>query len=86
MTQDKLLADTILKLTTARGADKTICPSAVARHLAGSNEVKWRSMMAPIRKQALELAHDGKIVIKKGGVPVDLETFSGIYRIAIAKE
>ncbi|WP_324754302.1 DUF3253 domain-containing protein [Roseovarius sp. Pro17] len=83
MNQGDLIADAILTLATERGPDKTICPSEVARHIAGQDQDKWRPLMPPIRAQALKLAEDGKVEIRKGGETVDLQTFSGIYRITI---
>jgi len=75
----------IVELATARGADKTICPSEVARHLGGQDEAVWRPLMDPIRVQAIKLEGDGAIEIKQGGARVDPKTLSGIYRIAITK-
>tara|TARA_R100000655_G_scaffold41520_1_gene77467 strand:- start:54 stop:317 length:264 start_codon:yes stop_codon:yes gene_type:complete len=75
----------IVDLAEARGADKTICPSEVARHLGGQDEATWRPLMDPIREQAIRLEGEGAIVIKQGGERVDPKSFNGIYRIAIAK-
>lgn len=79
------IAAAIVDLAKARGADKTICPSEVARHLGGQDEAVWRPLMDPIRKQAIKLEGDGVIVIKKAGARVSPATLSGIYRIAIAE-
>ncbi|WP_323802950.1 DUF3253 domain-containing protein [Sulfitobacter litoralis] len=80
------IAAAIVDLAAARGADKTICPSEVARHLGGQDEAAWRPLMDPIREQAIRLAEEGAIMIKQGGTPVDTKDLSGIYRIAIAKD
>lgn len=79
------IAAVIVELAAARGANKTICPSEVARHLGGQNEAAWRPLMDPIREQAIKLEGEGAIIIKRGGARVDPKSFSGIYRIAIAK-
>ncbi|MGY9038533.1 MAG: DUF3253 domain-containing protein [Rhodobacterales bacterium] len=79
-------ATAIIDLAAARGADKTICPSEVARHLGGQDEAAWRPLMDPIREQAIRLAEEGAIMIKQGGTPVDTKDLSGIYRIAIVKD
>jgi len=80
------IATAIVDLAAARGADKTICPSEVARHLGGQDEAAWRPLMDSIREQAIRLAEEGAIMIKQGGTPVDTKDLSGIYRIAIAKD
>ncbi len=79
---DDLICDAILRLAAARGADKTICPSEVARHLGGPDEALWRPLMAPIRAQAIRLARDGRVDLRKGGATVAPDDLSGIYRIA----
>lgn len=80
------IATAIVDLATTRGADKTICPSEVARHLGGQDEAAWRPLMDPIREQAVRLVSEGTIVIKQGGERADPKSFSGIYRISIAKK
>ena len=82
-TPDELRA-TILALAAARGPDKTICPSEAARALAGPNEKAWRRLMKPIRAEAVRLADDGLVEIRRKGRPVNPRDFKGIYRIAIA--
>ena len=77
------LRATILDLAVARGPDKTICPSEVARHLAGSNEKEWRRLMKPIRAEAVRLADEGLVEIKRKNRPVDPHDFRGIYRLAV---
>ena len=80
------LRDTILDLAAARGPAKTICPSEVARHLLGSDEKAWRLLMKPIRREAVALADEGRVVVKRKGRAVDPHDFRGIYRIAIMEE
>jgi hypothetical protein len=75
------LAETILAMMTARGAGKTICPSEVARAVAGQDEKKWRLMMKPIRAEAVRLAGEGRLTIRRKGKIVDPLDFRGIYRI-----
>ena len=76
------LSQRILALARARGPNKTICPSEVARDLAGSNEKAWRLLMRPIRAQAVKLARAGAIELRRKGKPVNVDDFKGIYRIA----
>lgn len=77
------LADRILSLAAARGPTKTICPSEVARDIAGSNEKAWRLLMKPVRAQAITLARAGRVELRRKGRPIDPDDFKGIYRIAI---
>ncbi|MDY8109588.1 DUF3253 domain-containing protein [Fulvimarina sp. 2208YS6-2-32] len=77
------ITETIVALTATRGPGKTVCPSEVARALAGSNEKEWRKLMAPIRAESVRLASAGEIVIKRKGKPVDPQDFKGIYRLAL---
>ena len=66
-------------------AHKTICPSQVARALAGSDEKQWGLLMKPIRARAIALAQADQLVIKRKGKPVDPnEGFKGIYRLGKA--
>ena len=73
----------IRSLAAERGADKTICPSEVARAIGGSDETQWRKLMAPIRTYAVAMAHGGEIDIRRKGKVVDPDNFKGIYRISI---
>lgn len=73
----------ILALAAERGSLKTICPSEAARAIAGSDEKRWRILMRPIRAEAIQMADEGLIEIRRKGRPVDPHDFKGIYRIAI---
>lgn len=75
--------ETMMRLATKRGPEKTICPSEVAREITGSDPEAWRPLMGPIRDHAVDAAKAGLIAIKQGGQPVDPDDFFGIYRVAI---
>jgi len=78
------LTETILSLCAERGAEKSICPSEVARALAGNDEKLWRLLMHPIRDTALALAQEGRITILRKGRPVDpTEVPKGVIRLRI---
>lgn len=81
MPSDDELVEAIEAAVQARGVDKTVCPSEIARDLAGSNEKDWRRLMKPIRAVAVSLAGKGRIAIRRKGKPVDPENFKGIYRL-----
>ena len=75
---------TILALTGERGAGKSICPSEVARAIAGPDEKVWRLLMHPVRETALALARDGRLVILRKGRPVPAgEPVRGVIRLAL---
>ena len=67
----------ILALTEARGPDKSICPSEVARAL----EPEWQPLMTPVRQAAAALAMAGRIEILRKGKPVDPANFKGVIRL-----
>ena len=58
----------ILRHVTARGPDKLICPSEVARAL---DPEAWRGLLTPVRRAAARLAQAGRIDILRKGRPVD---------------
>lgn len=59
----------IVKLLLIRGADKTICPSEVARQLFPDN---WRDKMDDVRTIAGMLAQDEVILITQKNQVVDI--------------
>ena len=64
------VAAEILRLTALRGADKSICPSEVARLLPGDPATPWQSHMPVVRRTAIALARQGLIDILRHGRPV----------------
>lgn len=74
---------TIRRLAGERGAGRTICPSEVARALAGPDETKWRLLMAPIRRAAMAMAGRGEVDIRRKGRIVDTLDSKGVYRIGL---
>jgi hypothetical protein len=82
----QLLADTILSLVRQRGPDKTICPSEAARAVGGPAPDGWGPLMQPIRRVAVALAKEGRLVILRKGRIVDPEDFKGVYRLAVPRE
>lgn len=80
---DAAIEETMLELVAARGAEKTVCPSEVARALGGPHPDGWGPLMQPVRRVAVRLAHAGRIAILRKGKPVDPDDFRGIYRLAM---
>ena len=87
MERESEIEATMLRLVAERGADKTICPSEVARALVDPRPDDWRTLMPPVRRVALRLAGQGKVAILRNGVPVaDPETMRGVYRLGMPRE
>jgi len=75
----------ILALLTARGAEKSICPTEAARLLAGHpKDESWRGQLSPVRLAARRLAKAGRIEILHKGKPVAPETARGVLRLRLA--
>ena len=60
----------------ARGPEKTICPSEVARAL-GKTEEEWRPLMQPVRAVATKLADANQLEITQRGARVDPHNYRG---------
>ncbi len=76
----------ILGMTAARGPEKTICPSEAARAVGGDHPDGWGPLMQPLRRIAVRLAKEGRIVITRKGRPVDPDDFRGVYRLGLPRE
>ena len=74
---------TLLSLAEAR-PDGTISPTDVARRLGGVHPEGWGPLMQPVRRVAVRLMKEGRIVILRKGRPVDPDDFRGVYRLAPA--
>src|SRR4051812_1805857 len=77
------IASEILRQTAARGADKSICPSEVARALAGGDEAAWRPLMGKVRQAAIALAGAGQLEILRKGKPVPVDAVRGVIRLRV---
>jgi Protein of unknown function (DUF3253) len=73
----------MLSLIEARGPGKTVGPSDVARALGGDHPDGWSPLMQPVRRVAVRLMKEGKVVILRRGRPVNPDDFRGVYRIAL---
>lgn len=79
---DERIAATIRCLLRARGGEKTVCPSEVARIIGGDqNEERWRGLMPGVRDVAGRLVGEGWAVITQRGEVVDLDGVRGPIRI-----
>lgn len=77
MNEDPIEA-AILALTAARGAEKSICPSEVARSLRPEG---WQALMGPVRQAAIRLVQAGRIEILRKGRPVAPDAVRGVIRL-----
>ncbi|MFC5418615.1 DUF3253 domain-containing protein [Bosea eneae] len=80
---DEDLAETILRLAAERGDERTLAPMDVARALGGDHPDGWGPLMQPIRRVAVQLMKDGRLVITRKGRPVDPDDFRGVYRLRL---
>ena len=67
---ESAIAAAILRLTALRGPAKSICPSEVARALAGDADGAWQPLMGSVRGVAQSLARDGRVEILRKGRPL----------------
>jgi len=63
----------------ARGAEKSICPSEVARALSDD----WRPLMPQVREVAAGMAAEGELHVTQGGETVDAGTATGPIRLSL---
>lgn len=78
--ETRLIEQCILDMASARGADKTICPSEVARALFPAD---WRSHMEEVRAAAFGLQAENKVLVTQKGEPVTEGNLKGPVRIRI---
>ena len=81
--QADILEATILKLAAERGAGRTIDPTEAARAVGGDHPDGWGPLMQPVRRVAVRLMKEGRIVITRKGRPVDPDDFRGVYRLSL---
>ncbi|MFN8831014.1 MAG: DUF3253 domain-containing protein [Labrys sp. (in: a-proteobacteria)] len=85
MTDPAEIEETILRLAGERGPDKTICPSEAARALVGSDVDAWGPLMQPLKRVAMRMAREGRIVLYRKGKSISPDDLRGIYRIGVPR-
>ncbi|WP_127089350.1 DUF3253 domain-containing protein [Aquabacter cavernae] len=73
-------------LTIAReiGPAKTLSPMEAAQRLMpGEN---WQRALPRIRRAAVQLAQEGRLMVYRKGKPVDPTTFRGVYRLGLPRD
>lgn len=79
-TRERIVA--VMDMTLAeRGLDQTVCPSEIARWIAGSDDHGWRTWMSSVRHVAGELAAAGVVEITQDGTRVDIHAARGPVRV-----
>ena len=77
------IEERMLALLAERGPGKTLDPSEVARSLGGDRPEPWSPYMQPVRRVAVRLMKEGRLVVLRKGRPVDPDDFKGIYRLGL---
>lgn len=74
----------ILAMARAGEDGKSIDPSDVAKAFGpGEN---WQRVLPVVRRVAVRLAKEGRLLIYRKGKPVDPEAFRGVYRLGLPRE
>ncbi len=64
-------------------AGSSITPNDVAQRIE-ANELRWRTLLKPIRTEATRLARAGRLEILRHGKPIDPEQpFKGVIRLRL---
>lgn len=75
--------ETALLAALGRVSGKTLSATEVAQEIAV--ETDWHHLLVPIRRAAVKLALDGRLVIYRKGKPVDPSDFRGVYRLGLPR-
>lgn len=73
----------ILDLLAQQEPGRTISPMDVARALGSDHPDDWGPLMQPVRRAAVKLMKEGKLLITRKGRPVDPDDFRGVYRLSL---
>ena len=76
----------LMRLIAAHGPGKTVDPTEAARLIGGDHPDQWGPLMQPIRRVAVALAEQGRLVILRKGKPVDPRDFKGVYRLTAPRQ
>ena len=82
------LDETILALCMDAGPPRTICPTDVAKAYAAARDedaLAWRSHLGEVRRRAVTLAEQGRIVIYRKGKPIDPAETRGVIRLGLPR-
>lgn len=83
-TMGETAEEAILALLARQEPGRTLAPEAVARRLAGAEG--WQAQLGAVRRAAVKLAGEGRLVIYRKGKPVDPTDFKGVYRVGLPRQ
>lgn len=83
MADQATLETTILDLLARQEPGRTLAPMDVARTIGGDHPDGWGPLMQPLRRAAVKLMKEGRLVITRKGRPVDPDDFRGVYRLSL---
>jgi hypothetical protein len=83
---DSDLDTAILSLAHGKGPDKSIDPSEPAKLVAAARGTDWHGLLQPVRRAAVRLALEGRLIILRKGKPVDPSDFKGVYRLTVPRQ
>jgi len=79
VSDERAIETEIIRLTSERGADASICPIEVARAMSP----EWRQLLTAVRRGAIRLTEAGRIDILRKGKPVTGEAVRDVIRLRI---
>lgn len=80
---DDTAAALLMRLAGEAGPGKSIGPMDAAAALMPKDE--WQRALPVIRRVAVRLALEGRLMIYRKGKPVDPADFRGVYRIGLPR-
>ena len=81
---EEAAAALLLRLAGEAGPGKSIGPMDVALALMPKDE--WQRALPVVRRVAVRLALEGRLMIYRKGKPVDPSDFRGVYRIGLPRD
>jgi hypothetical protein len=75
--------ETALLAALGRASGKTLSAPELAQEIAEAGE--WHDLIMPIRRTAVKLALDGRLIIYRKGKPADPNDFRGVYRLGLPR-
>ena len=75
--------ESALLAALGRTSGKTLSAPELAQAI--SEEKDWHSLLVPIRRAAVKLALDGRLIIYRKGKPADPTDFKGVYRLGLPR-
>lgn len=82
--EDSPAARAILALAREIGPAKTLSPIDAAQVVAPGED--WQHALPEVRRAAIRLALEGRLVIYRKGKPVDPLDFRGVYRLGLPRD